>query len=88
MKRLVRKHSSKMKHSKASYVVFCTAILAPKFCSLYVPPNPPEPEIVQYISSCFDGNFEEQEQQYSGHDKYPAPAIVSVSVVKCNEFTG
>ena len=49
LKEKVMEHSVKWKHNPPSYVSFCTLHLAPKFCSLYVPPNPPEPEIAQWV---------------------------------------
>ena len=42
-------HSKKWKHSPLSSTVFCTVAVAPKFCSLTVPPNPPEPEIAAWV---------------------------------------
>ena len=41
-------------------MVFCTVILAPKFCSLYVPPNPPEPEIAAWTPPA---NFKNKYQE-------------------------
>ena len=49
LKQLVKEHSIKWKHSTPSYVVFCTVVYAPKFCSLKVPPSPPEPEIAEWV---------------------------------------
>ena len=49
LKYVVADHSQKWGHSPASYVAFCTLILPPKFCSLYVPPNPPQPEIAMWL---------------------------------------
>ena len=49
LREVVKKHSQKWKHSPPSYVVFCTVIYPPKFCSLYVPPNPPEPEVAEWV---------------------------------------
>ena len=45
----VKEHSDRWGHVQASYVTFCTIPLAPKFCSLEVPPNPPEPEIAMWV---------------------------------------
>ena len=41
MKEMVRQHSMKHQHSPPSYVAFCTILLPPKFCSLYIPDNAP-----------------------------------------------
>ena len=49
LKQVVADHSRNWGHSPPSYVVFCTVILPPKFCSLYVPPNPPQPEIAMWL---------------------------------------
>ena len=46
---MVEDHSKKWKHTPPSYVVFCTVSLPPKFCSLHLPPNPPEPEIAMWV---------------------------------------
>ena len=48
---LVKEHSIKWNHAIPSYVVFCTVMYAPKFCSLKVPPSPPEPEIAEWVPS-------------------------------------
>ena len=45
MKQVVQEHSTKWRHEPPSYVSFCTVMLAPKFCSLYIPPNPERPEV-------------------------------------------
>ena len=39
LKRVVRDHSLKWKHNPPSYAAVSTVLLAPKFCSLYVPPS-------------------------------------------------
>ena len=49
LKSVVADHSKKWKHSPPSFAVFCTVVVAPKFCSLHVPDNPPEPEIAQWV---------------------------------------
>ena len=49
LKEKVAEHSRKWEHDPPSYVSFCTLHLAPKFCSLHVPPNPPEPEIAKWV---------------------------------------
>ena len=49
LKRVVRDHSLKWKHNPPSYAAVSTVLLAPKFCSLYVPPSPPEPEIAMWV---------------------------------------
>ena len=48
-KQVVADHNKKWKHSPLSSTVFCTVAVAPKFCSLTVPPNPPEPEIAAWV---------------------------------------
>ena len=48
-KQVVADHSKKWKHSPLSSTVFCTVAVAPKFCSLTVPPNLPEPEIAAWV---------------------------------------
>jgi hypothetical protein len=60
LKSVVNEHSSKWNHTPSSYVVFCTVILAPKFCSLYVPPSPPEPEVAEWTPpASFQNKYEE-----------------------------
>ena len=49
LKEVVKDHSRKWNHTPPSYAAFCTVILPPKFCSLHVPPNPPEPEIAMWV---------------------------------------
>ena len=49
IRQLVKEHSDKWGHIPPSYVTFCTVPLAPKFCSLHVPPSPPEPEIAMWV---------------------------------------
>ena len=49
IKEVVSEHSKKWGHSRPSYVSVCTVALAPKFCSLSVPPNPPEPEVAMWV---------------------------------------
>ena len=49
IRQMVKDHSDRWGHVPASYVTFCTIPLAPKFCSLQVPPNPPEPEIALWV---------------------------------------
>ena len=49
LKSVVADHSKKWRHSPPSFAVFCTVIVPPKFCSLTVPANPPEPEIAQWV---------------------------------------
>ena len=48
LKNAVRNHRTMWSHNPPSYVVFCTVILEPKFCSLYVPPSPPEPAVAEW----------------------------------------
>ena len=49
LKRVVRNHSLKWNHNPPSYAAVSTVMLAPKFCSLNVPPSPPEPEIARWV---------------------------------------
>ena len=50
LKYVVDEYSKKWSHSPPSYVAFCTVLLPPKFCSLYVPPNEPnEPDIAEWV---------------------------------------
>ena len=49
MKKVVQDHSCKWKHEPASYVSFCTVVLAPKYCSLNIPPNPERPEVAMWV---------------------------------------
>ena len=39
LKNVVGEHSNRWKHDPPSYVVFCTLLFAPKFCSLQLPPS-------------------------------------------------
>lgn len=60
IRQMVKEHSEKWGHSPASYVTFCTIPLAPKFCSLQVPPSPPEPEIALWVpAENFQNRFSE-----------------------------
>ena len=60
LKSVVADHSKKWKHSPPSFAVFCTVVVAPKFCSLKVPDNPPEPEIAQWVPpSTFQNRYPE-----------------------------
>ena len=49
IRQVVKEHSDRWRHEPASYVAFCTIPFAPKFCSLQVPPHPPEPEIAMWV---------------------------------------
>ena len=53
LKQVVGEHSIRWKHDPPSYVVFCTLLFAPKFCSLQLPPSSgPDlvnPEIAEWI---------------------------------------
>ena len=49
MKQIVKEHTLKWKHEPRSYVSFCTVPVAPKFCSLYIPTNPRQPEALEWI---------------------------------------
>ena len=48
-KQVVADHNKKWKHSPLSFTDICIVAVAPKFCSLTVPPNPPEPEIAAWV---------------------------------------
>ena len=48
LKAVLKEHSNKWHHSPASYAAFCTIMYAPKFCSLHVPPSPPEPWVAAW----------------------------------------
>ena len=48
LKAVLKEHSNKWLHSPASYAAFCTVMYAPKFCSLHVPPSPPEPWVAAW----------------------------------------
>ena len=49
IREVVKEHSDRWGHVPPSYVTFCTVPYAPKFCSLQVPPSPPEPEIAAWV---------------------------------------
>ena len=49
LKKELKEHSDKWHHNPPSYVSFSTIMYAPKFCSLTVPPNPPEPWLAAWI---------------------------------------
>ena len=49
MKKVVQDHSCKWKHEPASYVSFCTVVLAPRYCSLHIPLNPERPEVAMWV---------------------------------------
>ena len=49
LKQVVKDHSIKWNHNPPSYAAMCTVLYAPKFCSLYVPESPPEPEIARWV---------------------------------------
>ena len=49
MKQIVKEHSMKWKHVPPSYVSFCTVPLAPKFCSLFIPTDPRQPEALEWV---------------------------------------
>ena len=60
IKQVVFEHSTKWGHSPPSYVSVCTVALAPKFCSLSVPLNPPEPEVAMWVPGpSFHNKYEE-----------------------------
>ena len=48
-KQVVADHNKKWKHSPLSFTDICIVAVAPKFCSLTVLPNPPEPEIAAWV---------------------------------------
>ena len=45
----LKEHSDKWRHNPPSYVSFSTIMHAPKFCSLTVPPSPPEPWVAAWV---------------------------------------
>ena len=53
LKQVVSEHSKRWKHDPPSYVVFCTLLFAPKFCSLQLPPSSGTdlvyPEVAEWI---------------------------------------
>ena len=60
LKEVVEEHSKKYQHNLPNYVSFCTLILPPKFCSLHVPNNPPEPWLAEWVPGLnFRNKFEE-----------------------------
>ena len=60
LKEVVEEHSKKYQHNLPNYVSFCTLILPPKFCSLHVPNNPPEPWLAEWVpGQNFRNKFEE-----------------------------
>ena len=48
LKAVLKEHSERWQHSTPSYAAFCTVMYAPKFCSLHVPPSPPEPWVAAW----------------------------------------
>ena len=48
LKAVLEEHSKKWAHEPVSYAAFCTVMYAPKFCSLHVPPSPPEPWVAAW----------------------------------------
>ena len=59
LRQVVKEHSEKWGHSPPSYVAVCTLPLAPKYCSLHVPHNPPEPEIAMWVPApWFDNKYD------------------------------
>ena len=52
LKQMVGEHSKRWNHNPPSYVVFCTVLFAPKFCSLQLPDSPgsdlANPEIAEW----------------------------------------
>ena len=48
LKAVLREHSERWLHTPPSYAAFCTVMYAPKFCSLHVPPSPPEPWVAAW----------------------------------------
>ena len=53
LKQMVGEHSKRWNHNPPSYVVFCTVLFAPKFCSLQLPDSPgsdlANPEIAEWF---------------------------------------
>ena len=59
LRQVVKEHSEKWAHSPPSYVAVCTLPLAPKYCSLHLPPDPPEPEVAMWVPApWFDNKYE------------------------------
>ena len=49
LKKVLKEHSEKWRHSPPSLAVFCTVVYAPKFCSLSLPPPPTDPEVAEWV---------------------------------------
>ena len=49
LKKVLEHHSEQWKHDPPSIVSFSTLMYAPKFCSLTVPPSPPEPWVAAWV---------------------------------------
>ena len=49
LKKVLEHHSEKWQHDPPSFVSFSTLMFAPKFCSLTVPPSPPEPWVAAWV---------------------------------------
>ena len=59
LRQVVKEHSEKWAHSPPSYIAVCTMPLAPKYCSLHLPPDPPEPEVAMWVPApWFDNKYE------------------------------
>ena len=49
LKKVLEHHSDKWQHDPPSFVSFSALMFAPKFCSLTVPPSPPEPWVAAWV---------------------------------------
>ena len=49
LKKVLEHHSDQWRHDPPSFVSFSTLMFAPKFCSLTVPPSPPEPWVAAWV---------------------------------------
>ena len=60
LKKALKVHSEKWRHTPPSFAVFCTVVYAPKFCSLSLPPPPTDPEVAEWVPhSSFNNKFSE-----------------------------
>ena len=60
LKKVLKVHSEKWRHTPPSLAVFCTVVYAPKFCSLSLPPPPTDPEVAEWVPhSSFNNKFSE-----------------------------
>ena len=60
LKKVLKEHSEKWRHTPPSFAVFCTVVYAPKFCSLSLPPPPTDPEVAEWVPHpSFSNKFSE-----------------------------